>query len=908
MRQLFAVGLAVSATANPNAVGQLPVMGWSGYLAFLQGSGHCSTAGASGYNETTFLETSAALEATGLRGLGYVYLNVDDCWLAENRTADGKLTADTGRFPHGMAWLADRAHAQGFKLGLYAAASLETCRKYPGSQGYEAVDAATFAGFGADFVKLDSCGNWALASGPESWANQYGKWSRALNATKRQIVLSCSWALYYDVCVGHQGAETCGVVPWKGTPGDNNIRDICHTWRYGADLHPVWAHPEPNPGGGGGGVGDIIRFASSSWAAEYRAISGRGAVNDPDFLAVGCPTTGPCAPFSDPAPNNTTVPGLFGRAATGLSDVEQRTQMSVWCILAAPLIIGSDIRRLSTTALSTLSNKRAIAINQDPAMNLPFQPAWVAVPPSTVKRNAIAVDVVVWARALASRPASSSSSSSRTAESESASGQARRSVAVSVTNMVAASTHNGTHLTQPPMPTVAINVRDLGLGESEGCMWPGTLTDVWTGKTVVLGNGTSGDPAVVVAQVPWHATQLLVAEVVCARKAKSATTAPRTLPLPQPQRAVVPAARAPPPGLPPPSQSERAPPPPASPSNRTVSVWWKPHSLVGLAAEVRALRSALAATDVLVYCGYAALLNGSFGVSPNASQQTWGNVSLCAAAVQQATDAGLRSRIMVEGRATLGFEAAVQRGGAAFGAEMAAQVLGDRNRHRHRNRDHDYGPGLRGFCFDFEHKAGTHGRVNVSAEAYAGFLRGVGASLPLGLEVTVAAATGWPFMSNFSLLLSAGPAGGNAAAILDMALYHGANATQWADQLDAALANAAGKNAGERGGEGGGRGAAVPPGASLVAGSAGGGAAFGAGLSLRAGQSAWEGTPASVADRFRALEGRGVHNVGVFEFTHAGLPNGLTPVMTAAWTAALQAFVANAGGSQEQEALSTEYY
>jgi len=163
---LVAVGLTASATANPNAVGQLPVMGWSGYLAFLQGSGHCASAGASGYNETTFLETSAALEATGLRGLGYAYLNVDDCWLAENRTADGKLAADTGRFPHGMAWLADHAHAQGFKLGLYAAASLETCRKYPGSQGYEAVDAATFAGFGADSVKLDSCGNIDVILGP----------------------------------------------------------------------------------------------------------------------------------------------------------------------------------------------------------------------------------------------------------------------------------------------------------------------------------------------------------------------------------------------------------------------------------------------------------------------------------------------------------------------------------------------------------------------------------------------------------------------------------------------------------------------------------------------------------------------------------------------------------------------
>ena len=574
--------------------------------------------------------------------------------------------------------------------------------------------------------------------------------------------------------------------------------------------------------------------------------------------------------------------------------------MSVWCILAAPLIIGSDVRRLSATALATLSNKRAIEINQDPAMNLPFQPAWLAVPPPTANRNGAAVDVVVWARALASRPVSPSSSSSsspspsyteppRAAEREIERGQRQRRVVVSVTNM-AASTHNGTDLAQPPV-SVAVNVTELGLGESAGCTWPGTLTDVWTGTTIVLGSGTSGDPAVAIDHIPWHATRLLVVEVVCTAALSTVVHSPLPLPL-----RMVPAARAPLPGpLPdsPSSQSERAPPA----GNRTVAVWWKPRSLAGLAAEVHTLRSTLAATDVLIYCGYAALQNGSFGVSPNASQQTWGNVSLCAAAVQQATEGGLRSMIMVEGRATLGFEAAVRRGGGAFGAEMAAQVLGDppsqpRDRDdSRRSYAHDYGPGLRGFCFDFEHKAGTHGRVNVSAKAYAGFLRGVGASLPLGLEVTVAAATGWPFMSNFSLLLSAGSAGGNAAALFDMALYHGANATQWASQLDAALANAAGKNAGR----GGGGGAAVPLGASL-GGSAAGAVAFGAGLSLRAGQSTWERTPASVADRFRALEGRGVRSVGVFEFTHGGLPNGLTPAMTAAWTAALRAFVANERG------------
>ena len=76
-------------------------------------------------------------------------------------------------------------------------------------------------------------------------------------------------------------------------------------------------------------------------------------------------------------------------------------------------------------------------------------------------------------------------------------------------------------------------------------------------------------------------------------------------------------------------------------------------------------------------------------------------------------------------------------------------------------------------------------------------------------------------------------------------------------------------------------------------------AAFGAGLSLRAGDSAWEGTPGSVADRFSALDRLGVRSVGIFEFTHGGLPLQLTLAMTAAWSSALHAFVAESDGGAD---------
>ena len=332
--------------------------------AFMQNSGHCDKAGAGGYNETTFVQTADALVRTGLADLGYVYLNLDDCWIAENRTADGKLTYDLSRFPSGMTWLAKQAHSRKLKLGLYAAASVETCRQFPGSQGHEEVDAQTFADWGADFAKLDSCGG-TLANGTESWYHQYGRWADAMNKTGRQMVFSCSWAVYFTICAAKypvgEWEEQCGRIPWE----DDYISDKCHMWRYGEDLAPIWGGGAKDTvtkrilsGSGGSGVGDIIEFASSVFAYNWRSVTGPGAFNDPDFLVVGCPTDRPCEGWSQ-------------KGQTPLTDVEQRTQFSMWCLLQAPLIIGSDIRSISATALKTLSNKAAIAINQDPAAYSP---------------------------------------------------------------------------------------------------------------------------------------------------------------------------------------------------------------------------------------------------------------------------------------------------------------------------------------------------------------------------------------------------------------------------------------------------------------------------------------------------------------------------------------------------------
>jgi hypothetical protein len=364
--------------SNPNGVGVLPVMGWTGYNALMQSSGECA---GDFYNETAFLQSAAALTSTGLAAKGYTYLNADDCWLAWNRTASGELAADATRFPHGMSWLASQLHAQGFKLGLYAAASLLTCRNYPGSQEHIDLDAATFGVWEVDFVKLDSCAcpscteaNNSLANGTHSWAKQHEAWAHALNHTGRKVVFMGGWAAYFDVCADMLSPAECGRVPWE-PKGGPTVADLCHQFRYTWDLFPTWSKMSPHPGG----LKETLSYtATAPGPTALRPLSGPGAVLDLDFLVVGCPTDANCEPFS-PTP------------LQPLTDDEQQTQMSMWCILGAPLIIGSDVRHLSPRALATLGNVAAIAIDQDALRAAPRM-----VPPTSAPEEGI-----VWARDMA---------------------------------------------------------------------------------------------------------------------------------------------------------------------------------------------------------------------------------------------------------------------------------------------------------------------------------------------------------------------------------------------------------------------------------------------------------------------------------------------------------------------------
>ena len=87
---------------------------------------------------------------------GWSYINIDDVWQAKKRTADGRLLPGP-HFPD-IRDISDWLHSEGLKLGIYSSPGPTTCAHQLGSWGYEALDAATYAEWGIDYLKYDWCG------------------------------------------------------------------------------------------------------------------------------------------------------------------------------------------------------------------------------------------------------------------------------------------------------------------------------------------------------------------------------------------------------------------------------------------------------------------------------------------------------------------------------------------------------------------------------------------------------------------------------------------------------------------------------------------------------------------------------------------------------------------------------
>jgi alpha-galactosidase len=183
---LLAVTLLGAAGVRPadaldNGLALTPPMGYNSWYDLM-----CSPY----MNETTLERTADAMVAKGLVALGYEYLNLDDCYVT-SRDAQGALQPDPKTFSKGMKSLGDYAHSKNMKFGVYTDRGTKTCGGRPAAEGHEAKDAATYASWGVDYLKEDSCN--APGDHPTAF-KQYGAMRDGLNATGRPIVFSlCGW-------------------------------------------------------------------------------------------------------------------------------------------------------------------------------------------------------------------------------------------------------------------------------------------------------------------------------------------------------------------------------------------------------------------------------------------------------------------------------------------------------------------------------------------------------------------------------------------------------------------------------------------------------------------------------------------------------------------------------------------
>ncbi|HEU4390927.1 MAG TPA: glycoside hydrolase family 27 protein [Blastocatellia bacterium] len=258
-------------------------------------------------NEKLIRETADAMVSTGMKESGYQYVVIDDCWHGK-RDELGFIQPDPSRFPSGMKALADYVHSRGLKLGLYSDAGDKTCGGRPGSRGHEYQDALTYAKWGIDYLKYDWCNTDDLKA-----QGAYATMRDALRAAGRPIVFSlCEWG-------NNQ--------PWDWA------KNVGHLWRTTGDIYPCFDCEKNHGTWSQWGVMRILDMQKN-----LRVHAGPDHWNDPDMLEVG----------------------------NGMSINEDRAHFSMWCMLAAPLIAGNDLRNMSRETLGVLTNKDVIAINQDP--------------------------------------------------------------------------------------------------------------------------------------------------------------------------------------------------------------------------------------------------------------------------------------------------------------------------------------------------------------------------------------------------------------------------------------------------------------------------------------------------------------------------------------------------------------
>jgi len=290
-----------------NGLARTPPMGWLAWERFRCNT-DCENDPHNCISERLFMQMADLIVSEGYYDVGYRYINVDDCWQAHERDRNGLLQPDYTRFPSGIKALGQYIHSKGLKFGIYEDYGNYTCAGYPGILGHLQEDANTFLSWDVDYLKIDGC--YSHPSDMDKGYQEFGYW---LNQTGRPMIYSCSWPVYQT----YSGM----------TPNWTAIINTCNLWRNFDDIQDSWNSVERTIDYYGDNQDLII------------ANAGPGHWNDPDMLIIG---------------------------NFGLSYEQCKTQMAMWAIFAAPLLVSVDLRTIKPEYKAILLNKKIIAVNQDP--------------------------------------------------------------------------------------------------------------------------------------------------------------------------------------------------------------------------------------------------------------------------------------------------------------------------------------------------------------------------------------------------------------------------------------------------------------------------------------------------------------------------------------------------------------
>jgi alpha-galactosidase len=277
-----------------------------------------------------------AMASSGLINHGYTYIDIDDGWSikdagatggAQPRDANGNLRCNE-RFPD-MKALTDYLHKQGLKAGIYSSPGPLTCGMAAGSFEHEQQDAEQFAAWGFDLLKYDQCSYQRKDDSLGEFQKPYRKMGAILAGLDRDIIFNL--CQYGEAEVWKWGREVGG-----------------HFWRTSGDV-----------GWGPKGIYSAWDNISRTFEQQDRdQWAGPGGWNDPDNLLLGYIAYVP----SNARPPNVKTDRIM---PPPLTPDEQYTHMSLWSLLAAPLIIGGDLTKLDSFALGLLADDEVIAIDQD---------------------------------------------------------------------------------------------------------------------------------------------------------------------------------------------------------------------------------------------------------------------------------------------------------------------------------------------------------------------------------------------------------------------------------------------------------------------------------------------------------------------------------------------------------------